>query len=258
MRKIYFNLFLIVILSLALVSCKKEQTFKVSGASSLTVVNGVVGNTQLYTNFNGGPTNGMYYSGIFYINYGYSIYFNYYHGQQKLGLFQDADTTATSKPLFNLTLDLPVNTMHTLFLMGTPQAPDELFTTDQLPGHPLSDSTMGIRFVNISQGSDPVSVNLAGQANGSEADGLAYKGITPFKNYSAGSGISSYTFEFRDKATGALLGNCVINGVNNDGSQYSPNLVRNRNFTIAFLGASGGQAANRALLISEDQNPEGF
>ncbi|MDR3694216.1 hypothetical protein [Mucilaginibacter sp.] len=255
MQKKYINLLVMVICSLALASCKKELTFKPSGASSLTIVDGVVGNGFMYTNFNGvNKPKGVSYWFMSVVNYGSSAYFDYYSGQQKLGLFQDFDTTATSKPLYNLTLNLPVNTIHTLFLMGTPQAPDQLFTTDLLPYHPVSDSTMGIRFVNIAQGSDPVSVNLAGQANGSEADGLAYKGITPFKNYSARSAISSYTFEFRDKATGALLGSCVIDGVNNDGSQNSPNLVRNRNFTIAFLGASGGQAPDRGLLISEDQS----
>lgn len=253
MQKIYFNLLAIVIFSLALAACTKEGTFKPSGTSSLMVVNGVVGTNSFETNFNDEQLNGVYFSGMTGVPYGSSEYFDYYHGQQKLQLFQDYDTTAASKPLFNLTLDLPINTMHTLFLMGTPQAPDQLFTTEQLTYHAPSDSAVGIRFVNISQGSAPVSVNLIGQPNGSEAGNLAYRGATAFKSYYAGSAVASYTFEFRDADSSTLLGSCVVTGVNNDGSQNAPNLVRNQNFTIAFIGAPGGQAPDRGLLISENQ-----
>jgi hypothetical protein len=251
MRKIYLNFFSIVMFSLALASCKKELTFKVSGTSSLTIVNGVVGNDYLYTDFNGDKSNGVYISQINAIPYGYTNFYNSYSGQQKLGLYQIPDTNANSKPVFNLTLNMPVNTIHTLFLMGNPQNPDQLFTTNVLPYHAPSDSTMGIRFVNIAQGSDPVSVNLTGQANGSEADNLSYKSVTAFKNYYAGSAISSYTFEFRDP-NGTLLGNCIVDGVNNPGTQAAPNIRRYRNYTIALLSAPGGLAANRVLIIDED------
>lgn len=251
MRKIYFNLLLIVIFSLAMGSCKKELTSKGSGTSSLTIVNGVVG-SDLYTNFNGDKSNGVYFYGIHSVHYGTADFFNSYSGQQKLGLYQLPDTNANSKPVFNLSLNLPVNTIHTLFLMGTAQDPDQLFTTDTLPYHPPSDSTMSIRIVNISKGNAAVTVNLIGQAIGAEAGDLPYKGVTAFKNYNAGSAVSSYTFEFRDKATGALLGDCVVDGINYDGSAGAPNHRRYKNFTIALLGAPGGQAANRVLFIDED------
>ncbi|MDR3697039.1 hypothetical protein [Mucilaginibacter sp.] len=251
MRKIYFNLLLIVLFSLALASCKKEVTSKANDTSSLIIVNGVAGNNYLLTNFNGDHLNGIYYSGMNDILYGNFEFFRGYSGGQKLGLYQIPDTNANSKPVFNLALNLPVNTIHMLFLMGTAQDPDQLLTTDTLAYHPPSDSTMGIRFVNIAKGSAPVAVNLAGQANGSEAGNLPYKSLTRFKNFNAGSAISSYTFEFRDKATGELLGSCTVDGVNNDGSSSTPNFRRYRNFTIALLGASGGLAANRVLIIDE-------
>jgi len=252
MRKIHLILFSSVIFPLLLISCKKELTSKASGTSSLTIVNGVVGNSYLYTNFNGDKSNGMYYSGISAVDYGHSGFYNSYYGQQKLGLYQLADTNAGSKPVLSLTLNLPVNTIHTLFLMGTPQNADYMVTTDQLPYHPPSDSTMGLRFVNIAQGTGPVTVNLAGHANGSEVADLAYKGVTPFKNYNAGSAVSSYTFEFRDKISGTLLGSCVVDGVNIDGSTGVPNIRRNRNYTLALLGAPGGLAPNSVIIVNED------
>jgi hypothetical protein len=252
MRKLYFNLLSMVMFSMALVSCKKEPISKAGQASSLTIVNGVVGNNLLYTNFYGDQPSAVYYTDIAGVDYGNAIFFSHYIGQQSLGLYQSPDTSANSKPVFNLVLNLPGNTIHTLFLMGTAQDPDQLFTTDVLPYHPPVDSAMGIRFVNISKGSAPVTVNLAGQANGSEADDLTYKSITPFKNYNAGSAVSSYTFEFRDKATGELLGTCVVDGINNLGPADAPNIRRYRNYTMALLGASGGQAPDRVLLVDED------
>jgi hypothetical protein len=252
MRKIHLIVFSIVIFPLLLVSCKKELTPKVSGASSLTIVNGVVGNSYLYTNFNGDKSNGEYYSGIGAVDYGFSGFYNSYYGEQKLGLYQLPDTNADSKPVLRLTLNLPVNTIHTLFVMGTPQNADYLVTNDQLPYHAPADSTMGLRFVNIAPVTGPVTVNLAGQANGSEVADLAYKGVTPFKNYNAGSAVNSYTFEFRDKASGTLLGSCVVDGVNVDGSAGVPNIRRNKNYTLVLLGGPGGQAPNSVLIVDED------
>jgi hypothetical protein len=251
MKKIYFGLFSIYWL-LLLSSCKKELTAKVSGTAALTIVNGVTDNSFLYTNFNGDKSNGTYYQGMVQIAYGNSKFFNSYFGQQKLGLYAPQDTTANSKPVLSLTLDMPVNTIHTLFLTGTTAASDQLFTTDVLPYHAATDSTMGIRFVNLSKDISAVSVNLMGQANGSEVKDLSYKGITPFKNYPAGTAISSYTFEFRDKITGTLIGSCVVDGVNNDGSTATPNIRRYRNYTLAFLGAPGGLAPDRVLIIDEN------
>jgi hypothetical protein len=251
MKKIYFGLFSICWL-LLFSSCKKELTAKVSGTAALTIVNGVTDNNLLYTNFNGDKSNGTYYQGMVQIAYGNSTFFNNYVGQQKLGLYTPQDTAANSKPVFSLVLDLPVNTIHTLFLMGTTAAPDRLFTTDVLPYHAATDSTMGIRFVNLSKDISAVSVNVMGLADGSEVKDLPYKSITQFKNYPAGTAINSYTFEFRDKITGAFIGSCVVDGVNNDGSIATPNIRRYRNYTLALLGAPGGLAPNGVLIIDEN------
>jgi len=253
MKKVHIILFPAAFF-LLLGSCKKESTAKVSGTSSLTIVNGLVGNSFLYTNFNGDKSNGEYYSQMNSVDYGYANFYNSYSGQQKLGLYQLPDTNANSQPVIGLTLDLPVNSIHTLFLMGTPSNPDYLLTTDQLPYHAPADSAMGIRFINISAGSAPITVNISGQAYGSEVKTLSYKTVTGFKDYYAGSSVSSYTFEFRDKITGMLLGSCLIDGVNNNGSPSAPNIRLYRNYTIALVGVSGGLATNNTLIVDEDMH----
>jgi hypothetical protein len=100
---------------------------------------------------------------------------------------------------------------------------------------------MGIRFVNLSPGSAPVSVDIQGGANGSEAASLPYKSITAFKDYPATPAVSAYTFEFRDLASGALL------------ASYRVNSTPYLNYTIALEGIPGvgtGATAQAAYLIN--------
>jgi hypothetical protein len=250
MRKIYFNLSVLLLFSLAIWACKKETATIGSGTSGFTLVNGVVGNGSLLTNFNGTELGVPYYSLLTNINYGWAQFYSNYTGQQKLALYQIPDTTPTSKPVYNLTLDLPVNTVHTLFLMGTPQNPDQLFTADQLLYHAPADSTMGIRFINISRGSAPVSVNINGKTSGSEVTSLPYKSITAFKIYPAGSAVSSYTFEFRDQATGTLLASYTLNGINSSGPDGTgPNIWRSKNITLSLLKEPAGFPSSRVLVV---------
>lgn len=250
MRKIHCLLFL-ALLCLITVACKKELSFKPGGTSSLTLVNALAGTDYLFTNFNGDKSNGQYYSGMMALRYGNIVFFNSYSGKQDLGLYKAPDTNANSRPVMRLEVDLRLNAIHTLFLTGSTQDPDYLLTTDQLPYHLPADSVMGLRFINISKGSDPVSVNLEGQAKGSEIAALSYKAVSGFKDYKAGKAVSSYTFEFRDKTSGTLLGSYKVEGINNDGSPTSPNIRRNRNYTIAFVGTRYGNTSSPVLIVDE-------
>jgi len=169
-----------------------------------------------------------------------------------LGLYEYPDTTVKSTPLYNFTLALSNNSIHSLFLTGTVSAPDTLYTSDVLPYYPPGDSVVGIRFVNLSPGSNPISVNITGNPLGSEANSLAYKGLSNFHQYPATSSISSYTFEFHDVATGNMLASYTLNGINNIGSVFSTNNYVYRNYTLALIGAndSTGTFAQNCLLIN--------
>jgi len=245
MKHIYLNLLLLLLL---LGACKKETDPVGPGTSALTIVNGLTDVNSISTLFSHAqPNTGTYYVNLNSIPYSYSRTLNSYSGWQQLALYQIPDTLATSKPVYTLTLNLPVNTIHTLFLMGTSQSPDTLFTTDILPYHPPADTVIGVRFVNISKNSVPVSVNLLGQPNGSTVTSLPYKGVSAFKNYNADATVSSYTFEFRDKATGELMGSCLLDGINAVGT--FPSTRRYKNFTLAFIGAPGDNAPNKVLVL---------
>jgi hypothetical protein len=139
--------------------------------------------------------------------------------------------------------------IYSLYLTGTVAQPDTVFMQEQLAAHSMADSVAGVRFVNLSPGSNPVSVDIKGQANGSEVVSLAYKARTVFKTYKADHAVTSYIFEFRDASSGTLLTTYTLNGVNNasSASLTTTNTLRFRNMTIALIG--GRTTAQSVLLI---------
>jgi len=224
-------------------SCSKES--KLKGAASLTIVNAVTGSEpSLVPNFSDADPLTRYVNGP-QLGYGATMSTGSYSGQLKLAIYHYPDTSDHTTPLYNLSLDIPAGTVHTLFLTGTTSSTDTLFTTDVLPYHPASDSGVGIRFVNLSKGSAPVSVNIAGAAQGSEVSSLPYKAITAFTNYPATAAVSEYAFELRDAASGTLIGTYYLGGVNDSFS----NTRRFRNLTIALLGIPGDPATQKIILI---------
>jgi len=233
-----------------MLACSKDNT-NPKGGASLTIANAIVGSNPLVVNFNGyagsKTTDTLrYYKSALQIRYGGFKEISSYSGLTPLSLSQISDTLTG---LYNLTLNLPVNTIHTLFLVGADTLHiDTLFTEDHPQYHSTADSTFGIRFVNLSPGSDPISVNIKGNANGSEVENLTYKSITEFKNYSATASVARYIFEIRDVASGDLLATYRMNGVNNGtGDNTDDNSWRYRNFTIALRGTPGSQGT---FLIS--------
>ena len=229
-----------------LLACTKQQSFP--GSASLTLINAVPNSTpSLVTNF-GGTDPITWYKNALKLVYGTSGAANQslaYTGEQQLAVYRYPDTMAHSTPLFNLALDLQPGSIYTLFLTGTLAAPDTLMTIDNPPYHPATDSSLGVRFVNLSAGSAPISVNITGSANGSEAGSLGYKTITGFRNYSAVAGISHYNFEFRDAATGTLLISYDLTGI----GTASYNARRFRNFTLAYMGLPGDATTRKVTLV---------
>lgn len=232
MKKIT-KLLLVAMIANAIIACTKTNTPR--GAASVTVVNAMAGNTSMAITFD--PIDTLVPAAT-QINYNASQQLSYYSGQQKCFLHEVDQTTSfpNPKPLLVLSLDLPISSTRSLFLTGTEAHPDTLFVDDKPFYFPVQDTSMGIRFVNLSPGSTPISVNIEGQSNGSTINSLSYKGITNFKSYPANAAVSNYVFEFRDAATGDLLATYSINEVNNPGMDASPNLWRFRNFTLVFNG----------------------
>lgn len=258
--KLFQCLVFIALPFFAVVSCKKQTVPSPGSVATLNIVDALPGSLPMipvqgtdgpvytylipslpqygyYQSFKSAPT----------VSFGNTFLINPTAGILELYLVQNnADTMLVkgqaSKYTFHQQIPVAAGNIYSLYITGTDTtAVDYLLSHDQLPVH--NDSTCGIRFINLSASSNPVSVNVKGQSNGSEVQNLAYKNITSFKNYAATYGISNYTFEFRDAASGTLLASYTLSGVNNNtNTNGSTNTVLFNNMTICLIGRPGTQS----------------
>lgn len=234
----------------ALGACSKTPV--PPGAISLTIVNTLT--TPLIVNFNEEDTILFTARGTGQIvERNNALAFGLNGGKQIVNLRE----INTSNPVYtwpdhsmlNLLFDLPAGAMGSLFISGTKEVPDTLLVRDAPIYFPVGDSSMGIRFVNLSGEKAAVDVNLAGQADGSETADLAYKNITAFKRYPADASVQRYVFEFRNASDGSLLATATMNNINNPGTSGAANLWRHRNFTLVFRGVQGSAGSPPAAFI---------
>jgi hypothetical protein len=150
-------------------------------------------------------------------------------------------------------LNFKAGSLYSLFITGEDTTnPDFLFVQDTLTV--IRDSSVGIRFVNLSTASNPISINLEGNANGSEVGNLPYKGITSFKPYINNSTTIDYLFVVRDAATGDSLTqfDFLASGSSNNGygltdpsnNQNNGTLLTFRHVTIAVYGSENISSSN--------------
>lgn len=265
------NFFLLIAVAAFIYSCEKQnQSPGTQAVASLNVINalptsaalipvsGTTGPVTFY-NVSASPQYGssQSFGTVGSISYGANVVLTQVAGNDTFYLVQrNADTIldAHGKPsqtMFSGILDLTGNSAYSLFITGTDTtAPDNLFVHDVLPYHAPGDSTVGIRFVNLSTNSQPVSINIEGLANCSEVQSLAYKDITDFKNYAATRDISNYLFVVRDAVTGDSLTSYNLTGVN-AGTSSVANTVLFKNLTIALIGQpAGGTVSQKCIRIN--------
>jgi hypothetical protein len=221
------------------------KTMHMGGSASLTIVNAIPNSNPLVTNYESAGPKGatetplQYFETANQIAYGSTWESGSYTGMTSLSFAQISDTLVS---IWSGTLNLPVGSTYTLFLAGDTAEVDTLFTTDVTPYYPATDSVVGIRFVNLSTGSNTISINLEGKSNGSEVVSLPYKGVTGFKPYVNNSTIQDYLFVIRDAATGDSLTqyDFAQNGSSNYGNgltdPISGNLLLFKNITIVLIG----------------------
>ena len=187
-------------------SCNKQANNVKRGAvSAFTIVNAVVESDPMIANLASADSVKVFYSTATRISYGSSYQYTVPSGILPTVIYEETDTV---HPVYKNNIELSPAGIHSLFLSGVnsnQSMPDTLLTEDHPPFHSSTDSSIGVRFVNLSPGSPPISINIQGKPFGSEVGSLPYKSITPYKTYGASSISIQYVFEFRDASSDSLL-----------------------------------------------------
>lgn len=235
MRKFNTSILLLCLFAITFISCKKEVPV-LRIISSLTVVNAVPDAAPyLVPDLRNGSTADFYYISGTRFKYGISdLYTKLVTEREELpiALYLFPDTLSTSKPLFDLKLQLPKGSINTLFLVGKVSRPDYKLVTANPPPHNERDSTFGVRFANLSYQSRPLSVYVLNNGAQKVMEGLSYKDVSDYKKYTASAKSENLTFEFRDQETQQLLATYVFKEL----GSLENNLSRYKNFTLAFKG----------------------
>jgi len=253
-RSIHLLLAALLVAVFFLPGCNKIDLPSASAVASLNVVNALPTSNSLI--LVQGPISAAIgqFSNIGPLPYGSIAVLTPKKGSEMLYALQsDIDTASVSgqggEYMFDSVLNFAAGNLYSLFIAGTDTtSPDYLFVQDAVTQR--TDSTAGIRFVNLSAGSNPVSIDIMGQAYGGVVADLAYKGITGFISFPATSAISSYVFEFRDALSGNLLASYTLSGVNTN-SPTVANTVLFRNLTIGLIGQpAGGTVAQTCIRVN--------
>jgi hypothetical protein len=214
---------LIAGIALCIFACKKSQsTYNPSGMVNVT--NAVIGGSALAVN-----------------NTGQTAYSNSYvqvpllSGDNRLKLYVASTSTTPSITYYDQPFSVATAGYYSLFLTGiSPTQVDAVLINESYKSY--TDSTCGVRFINLSPNSGPISVNIQGAAQGSEVSTLAYKAYTTFKQHPAKMVNANYVFEIRDAGTGNLI------------TTYTMFTPWFQNVTLALRGLVGGTPAAGIIL----------
>lgn len=254
----------IVTMSYVLLACQKASTAPaIAGAADFTVVNAIPNNSAVNAVVNSSESI-MWFLNAQIIYYGGYYQYSPVAGKDTVYAVQYNDTLAINPKaigeMYYGILPFKKGGIYSLFLCGKDTtSPDYLFSVDSLPYHGINDSTVGIRFVNLSAGSNAISISLEGSLNGAQVSNLGYKNISEFRDYISNSSITygSYNFVVHDIVTGDSLTSFSLTGFNNDrGVGLSdPNTgspLVFKNVTIALIGQPGVNASVPQSMILID------
>lgn len=223
MNKLLPNLLLL--LFVFTLSCTKEN-IEILPLSSLKVVNAIVG---------GGPA--KLGSNTTAINNNAAAQFTLEAGDNQLYIFPVEDSTS---PYYNQGLTTGSGEIYSLFLGGLPSNIETVLVKDELPFY--ADSSFGVRFMNFCPGGPDIKVTLSASPATTEAGELAYKQISKFKMYPALSANTTYTFQFRNAGTDAIIASVAMTGTN---------IPRYKNVTLVLRGVVGGMPAAGVTRVND-------
>jgi|GEM_PF-860406 len=223
--------------AIALFACKKEK-IETDQVASLTVSDNVVGGQNLRLG------NYLRDSAVIY-NY---KQFTIVAGNSHVYLYPSDDS---SHPYYNNTIQTVNGHVYSLFLSGnSPSSIDATLVEEKFSPY-YTDSTIGVRLINLSPNSSSLHVTLASSSGASEFADVAYKQITAFKKYPLPSVIpaGSVSFQIRDTGNTVLTTYTLPTNPYAGFPNISVNLSRNRNITLVVKGLAGTKSGSSALGV---------
>lgn len=230
----------ILLFVITIASCKKDSTPATTPLGSLNIVHAVVNLGTIQPNFSDpgtkGTSNYTYYNQIptkigFGFNATYTIFAN---KSVPLNIVAKADTTTV---VYSTSLNFTNGSYYSLFLAGQAGAIDEVLVQDSYSNY--TDSSCGVRFVNLSPDSKPVNVVMPATPGTNEFASVAYKQATAFNKYSALTPNTSYSFEVHDATSDSLL------------ASYTLATPYFHNVTLVLTGLENG---NPGLVVNRVNN----
>ncbi len=184
-----------------LFSCKKDNTVY-SSSTTVNVVNAAVNVAAIKVNLNNTP---IVYASASQVAYGAAALYFTTGPTSPVTIVVSADTTTF---LVKNAISFQPG-VYTMIIAGQSPAIDTLIRQEinypYIHNDPTAiDSSINIRFVNLSPNSSPVNINIKNSAS-TEVSNLGYKDMTAFKKYAALSGNTKYIFEIRNATTNTLL-----------------------------------------------------
>jgi len=227
--------FLPLMLTLALGGTSCHKSSETQYVVTVNVVNAMATANPIAPFFGEGPAHYANYPAIGYQSAGL---FSPLSGTVPVSVVPMTDTTFH---IFSGSLTFQPNGIYSFFLAGDTTKPDTVLTFDKIPVY--NDSSSGVRFINLSPGSQALSVTLAGNpASRTEFSGLTYKKISGFNKYLADSSIpGDYMFVIRDEATGDSL------------TSFDWSYALQKNHTLVIAGSTD-PASPTALSVFQMQN----
>lgn len=178
MKQILYCLFFVGLLS----ACKKDSV-KTTPLASLNLTNAIVSGATAKMGSNAATISSNAYT-----------QFGLVAGTNPLYVYPSTDSL---HPYYNNSISTNQGDVYSLFLTGTTSAVDAVVIKENIPY--WTDSSAGIRFINLSPntGGKPLNITLSASSSVNEVSGLNYKQYTDFKKYN-GFYNSAYTFEIRN------------------------------------------------------------
>jgi len=213
-------------------SCKKSDSFPVP--ATVNIVHAIANGKPVIPVFGSDAID--YFKAAQTVSFGTAAIYNLPGGLRPVYLAKNTDTT---NRIYDSEVDVVAGGMYSLFFAGDTSKPEAVFTRDEIPIY--TDSSAGVRFINLSPASGPIKINVKGtDISKPNFSDNGYKQISDFKPFTGTTAITGnrYIFEIRNQANDSLL------------LTYTWSYTRFKNNTLVFSGAvTAGKPASLKMFL---------